>query len=82
MIITKSYTNFISIPIIKNSIGEIYTDPLWAKDIKLHLDYIKCFNLCCPMVNHNETGHLENITHYKINEIIPLRKVGDNIFND
>ena len=80
MIITKSYTNFISIPIIKNSIGEIYTDPLWAKDIKLHLDYIKCFNLCCPMVNHNETGHLENITHYKINEIIPLRK-DDGLFS-
>ena len=74
MTITKPYTNFISIPIIKNSIGEIFTDPLWAKDIKLHLEYINCFNLCCPMVHHNETGQLENITHYKINEIIPLRK--------
>ncbi len=74
MTIIKSYTNFVNIPIIKNSIGEIYTDPLWAKDIQLHLNYINCFNLCCPIVNHNETGHLENITHYKINEIIPLRK--------
>lgn len=80
MTITKSYTNFISIPIIKNSIGEIYTDPLWAKDIKLHLDYIDCFNLCCPMVHHNDIGHLENITQYKINEIIPLRK-DDSIFS-
>lgn len=80
MTITKSYTNFISIPIIKNSIGEMYTDPLWAKDIKLHLDYINCFNLCCPMVNHNETGHLENITHYKINEIFPLR-IDDSLFS-
>ena len=80
MTITKSYTNFISIPIIKNSIGEIYTDPLWAKDIKLHLDYINCFNLCCPMVSHNETGHLENVTHYKINEIFPLRK-DDSLFS-
>jgi glycosyltransferase involved in cell wall biosynthesis len=73
MISRRSYTNFVSIPIIKNRNGELFTDALWAKDIQLHLEYIECFNLCCPVVLDENTSGLENISQYKINKIIPLK---------
>jgi glycosyltransferase involved in cell wall biosynthesis len=74
MTITKPYTNFVSIPVIKNSEGKIFTDPLWAKDILLHLDYIDCFNLCCPVEMSDSIAGLVDITEYKINEIFPLKR--------
>jgi glycosyltransferase involved in cell wall biosynthesis len=72
--IYQSYVLFTQIDIVKNQSGHIYVDPLWAKDLKLHLDYIDDFRLCCPLVNSNNVTGLVDITEYKIRDIYILRK--------
>ncbi|MGD0961442.1 MAG: glycosyltransferase family 4 protein [Methylomonas sp.] len=72
--ITKSYTNFISINIVKTSSGQIYCDELWAKDLKLHLDYISDFRLCCPVVHSEDIAGLVDISDYDIKYIYELKK--------
>lgn len=71
--IKDKYILFTRIPIFRNANGDIYCDRLWAKDLKLHLDYIEDLGLCCPVVNRNETEGLINITPYGIGEIFELR---------
>ena len=72
--IIKPYILFTRIPIVKNQLGRIFCDPLWAKDLKLHLDYIKDFQMCCPVVYGNDVKGLEDITDYGIKHIFEIRK--------
>jgi glycosyltransferase involved in cell wall biosynthesis len=67
------YIQFTRIPFIKNDQNEIFCDHLWAKDLKLHLDYINEFGICCPVIQNNDTEGLINITGYAINPIFPLK---------
>jgi glycosyltransferase involved in cell wall biosynthesis len=48
--INDNYTLFIRIPVYCNSQDEVFTDELWEKDLTLHLQYIKNFSLCCPVI--------------------------------
>ena len=72
--IDKSYVLFTRIAIVKTDSGRMYCDPLWAKDLRLHLDYISDFRICCPVVNSNEIRGLEDISEYRIKRYIELRK--------
>ncbi|WP_347989160.1 glycosyltransferase family 4 protein [Methylomonas sp. AM2-LC] len=72
--IKKSYINFISIPIIKTHSGKIYCDELWAKDLKLHLEYLSDFRLCCPVVYSEDIEGLIDISDYAIKNIYALKK--------
>ena len=72
--IDKSYVLFTRIQIVKTDSGRIFCDPLWAKDLRLHLDYISNFRICCPIVNSNEVKGLEDISGYGIKNIFGLRK--------
>lgn len=75
--IEGKYTLFIRIPIYKNKHNKLFTSDLWAKDLKLHLDYITSFNLCCPIIYSDDASLLEsmtNITEYKIDHIYELRE--------
>ncbi len=72
--ITKPYILFTRIHIVNTQFGRIFCDPLWAKDLKLHLDYIKDFQMCCPVVYSNDVKGLEDITDYGINHIFEIRK--------
>ncbi len=54
----------------------MFCDPLWAKDLKLHLDYISDFRICCPVVYSDDVQGLEDITEYEIKHIFELRKDG------
>lgn len=75
--INKRYILYTRIPIQKDASGRLFCDPLWAKDIKLHLNYISNFSLCCPVVNVSSNYKLkgqEEITDYNIRQIYPLTK--------
>lgn len=46
--ISKTYTLFSRIPVFFSD-TLVLTDPLWAKDLALHLEYLEDFVLCCPV---------------------------------
>jgi glycosyltransferase involved in cell wall biosynthesis len=73
-LIEPPYVLFTRIPVTKNNFGEIFCDPLWAKDIELHLKYIVDFNLCCPVQYSNQINGLTNISDLKINFIYELKR--------
>lgn len=49
IMIRGPYTLFTRIPVYLGTDGQVLTDPLWCKDLALHLDYIEDFRLCCPV---------------------------------
>lgn len=72
--IDKSYVLFTRIQIVKTDSGHMYCDQLWAKDLRLHLDYISDFRICCPVVRSNEVEGLEDISECRIRRYFELRK--------
>jgi glycosyltransferase involved in cell wall biosynthesis len=72
--IEKSYVLFTRIPLTRTSDGKLYCDPLWAKDLNLHFDYIRNFHLCCPVVISNKVDSLEPVTHEGLKQVFALRK--------
>lgn len=72
--INKRYVLFTRIDLVKSQSGKIFCDPLWAKDLKLHLDYITDFRICCPLIYDNDVQGLEDITDYPIQHIFELTK--------
>lgn len=72
--IDKSYVLFTRIQIVKTQSGQIFCDPLWAKDLKLHLGYINNFQICCPVVYSNAVQGLEDVTMYGIKHIFELKE--------
>lgn len=46
--LTGRYTLFTRIPVALEE-GRVWTDPLWAQDLALHMEYIADFHLCCPV---------------------------------
>jgi glycosyltransferase involved in cell wall biosynthesis len=51
----------------------MYCDSLWAKDLRLHLDYINDFRICCPVIYSNDNRGLEDITACGIKHVFELR---------
>ena len=74
MVIDKSYVLFTRIHLIKTQAGRLFCDPLWAKDLRLHLDYISDFKICCPVVHSDDVRGLEDITECRIQHIFELKK--------
>lgn len=84
--IQSKYILFNSIGLIKDSNGRYLCDPFWAKDLKLHLEYIADLHLCCPVIEADagadidalakkvsyNFGGMTDITDYKLN-IVPLK---------
>ena len=70
--INLNYTIFIEIPLYRNQLNQIFCDPLWAKDIRLHLNYISNFSLCCPVINGDAPGGFEDISATNIKHIYAL----------
>ena len=84
--ITNKYILFSQIPLLKDSTGTIYCDPFWAKELRMHLEYIADLSLCCPVIeaaNESELpalkklitysfGEVEDISQYHIKALIPL----------
>lgn len=85
--IHNQYILFSQIPLLKDGDGAIFCDPFWAKELRMHLEYISDFSLCCPVIDAtNESdmpalkklitysfGEVEDIRTYGIQEIIPLK---------
>lgn len=71
--INKHYVLFTRIPLIKDRQGRIHCDPLWEKDLKLHLDYLKNFSICCPIDVGGNTDGLVDITDLGIKHFFALR---------
>lgn len=67
--INLPYTIFVEIPIFKDEQGQLFTDSLWAKDLKLHLTYINHLNLCCPAIKSKITEDCTNLTLENIQDI-------------
>ncbi|MNJ31379.1 Alpha-D-kanosaminyltransferase [compost metagenome] len=71
--IKKPYILFTRIVIKKDSQGRIFTDPLWAKDLKLHLNYIQNFGICCPVVKSRSLEGLQDISDLDIKWLFELK---------
>jgi len=50
-IISRPYLLVIHIPVYVDGDGRRWVDPLWRKDLVLHLDYIGNFTLACPHIH-------------------------------
>ncbi|MFJ4386575.1 glycosyltransferase family 4 protein [Pseudomonas sp. NPDC089408] len=72
--IDDPYILFTRIPIVINEQGERFTDPLWVKDIELHLSYIEHFGLCCPVEKSQHVEGLQSISHLNIKWLHALKK--------
>lgn len=72
--INKPYILFTRIEVYRTNSGRLFCDPLWSKDLLLHLDYIDDFSLCCPVIISDDVDGLEDITDYKIKSIYELAK--------
>ncbi|MBK4992812.1 glycosyltransferase [Pseudomonas sp. S37] len=72
--IDDSYILFTRIPIVVNEQGEHFTDPLWVKDIELHLTYIENFAICCPVDKSQNVEGLQSISHLNFRGCHALRK--------
>lgn len=71
--INEPYILFTRIVIKKDQHGSIFTDPLWAKDLKLHLDYIENFGICCPVEKCKSTSGLQDITGLDVKWLFELK---------
>lgn len=68
------YTLFTHIPVVLDG-ARVLTDPLWAKDIVLHLDYITDFKLCCPVEPlHTLPQHYVAVPGLKAVDVVGLRR--------
>lgn len=56
--INNKYVIFIEIAMVRDATGRLFCDPFWAKDLKLHLNYISDLSICCPVI---EVGINEDI---------------------
>lgn len=86
MKIQSKYLLLNSIGLVKDQQGRYLCDPFWAKDLKLHLDYISDLHLCCPVIEAKSDddvdqlakkvsynfGGMADITEYPI-KIVPLQ---------
>ena len=72
--INKPYILFSRIDIVETQSGRIFCDPLWAKDLRLHLKYINDFRICCPVTYSNNVLGLEDISDIQITHLFELRK--------
>lgn len=71
--INEPYILFTGIPIIKDKSGHLFCDPLWAKDLNLHLGYIDKFGICCPVEQSDEIEGLKDITDLGIRWVFELK---------
>ena len=72
--IKEPYILFSRIPITRDAQGNLFTDPLWAKDLKLHLNYIENFGICCPVEESNDTRGLQDISNLELKWFFELKR--------
>jgi len=72
--IDDPYILFTRIPIVINEQGQRFTDPLWVKDLELHLRYIENFGICCPVEKSQKVEGLQSISHLNIKWFHALKK--------
>lgn len=53
-VVTLPYLLVVNIPLYRSASGEWWGEPLWLKDLRLHLDGIKSFSLLCPLAPANQ----------------------------
>jgi glycosyltransferase involved in cell wall biosynthesis len=71
--IENHYVLFTRIPLATDTSGRIYCDPPWAKDLKLHLRYIRKLSVCCPVDTEIDTHALEDISRIGLQHLFDLR---------
>lgn len=73
--LSGSYTLFTRIPVYLATNGSVLTDPLWCKDLELHLDYIEDFRLCCPAGSVDEApGSSREVKGLQASQVISLHR--------
>ena len=74
------YTLFTRIPAAILPDGQVATDPLWVRDLVLHLDYIPDFRLCCPVVPESPFGSdMATVPGLSANRVVALRRDGGHL---
>lgn len=69
------YTLFTRVPVYTDTDGAIWATELWRRDLKLHLDYIEDFHLCCPLEPlPDDTKDLVRVEGLPKSRVIPLRR--------
>ena len=72
--IEDPYILFTRIAVVVDEQGDVFTDPLWVKDIELHLGYIANFGMCCPVERGSNIDGLQSIGHLDVKWLYALRK--------
>ncbi|MCE7765580.1 glycosyltransferase [Pseudomonas putida] len=72
--IEDPYVLFTRIPVVVDEQGGLFTDPLWVRDIELHLTYIENFGMCCPVERGDNVDGLQSISHLDVKWLFKLRK--------
>lgn len=72
--ITDNYVLFTRICLYKDIEGRLFCDPLWEKDLRLHLVYIENFSLCCPVEYKQDCTGLKDISDIEFIKLFELKK--------
>lgn len=66
--INSKYVLFSEIFLLRDKSERLYCDALWAKDLKLHTDYLSQFSLCCPIVEIEDPSNIKELEkHFPYN---------------
>lgn len=73
--ISGPYTLFTRVPVFLDEDGGVWADPLWKKDLELHLPYIPEFRLCCTVQPRADAPEgVEKVEGLSARDVIGLRK--------
>lgn len=73
-VLDAKYTLFIEIPVFTDG-TDIYTSPLWAKDLLLHLDYLPNLYLCSPTEPLSKAPEgVVKVEGFSTDRLVPLRR--------
>lgn len=78
--IALPYLLVIQIPVIVDPSGRLWTDPLWRKDLLLHLDYLEDFRLACPVAPGPPPADFVPLDDERL-RLIPLPRRGGKLRN-
>jgi len=74
--IEQPYTLFNRITLVRDASGTLWFPELWAKDLCLHLVYLKDMRLCCPVEEGvRPAGFVSTVTHPELAalKVVPMR---------
>lgn len=66
------YTMFSRIPLYRGGDGTVLADPLWAKDLERHLDYLPEFRIAAPFLDPSGQPGLAPVAGLRADRVLPI----------